>query len=245
MECINDLWIYDKRLNTFCKRMYMSIINPEYCIKKYGFSNPWFRKNEIIRPVLAAFCYYSVIILSIYLVLSVFISPVSAGQTMNSSLLVGNITDTSISFDVFYKTNVRATGATFDGVEIIGYDTQHNSSYIAKELEPNTTHTFCIYKDLINCETATTTNEGNSVSWITEFIWKFILMIMAIICLICAVKFASVIAFISFIFSYIGIIQTLNTVVKVHNIEFSTFIIGTIYVILMVASILVTFRKSD
>lgn len=226
-DCINEKWKSDKKLDTFFKRCLITFIYPDYCVNKYGFGCPWFRKNEILRPVLEAFCYYMLILLCISLI----VVPVSAGQTLNSSLLVGNITDTTIEFNVFYKTDVRATGATFDGIEIIGFDTQHNITYVAKELQPDSTHEFCIYKDLINCEIAKTTNIGNSESKMMDFIYKYWLVFVSILFMLVGLRIP-LIGIVAFIFALIGFLSALLIG------EFWTMII---YVVVFITSMYISY----
>lgn len=196
------------------------------------------RHYELLKTFLLFVCVGFIIGFSI----SSLIGTCSAAQTLNSSVNVTDITDTSITFEVKYKTTVRASGATFDGVEIVGFDLLHNVNYTAKDLQPDTQHTFCIYKDLINCETATTTSTKESIDYIYDFIWEFIFIIVIIICLFVAVHHP-IVGFAAFVFSCLGLMQKLNDYILIDKLEFSTFIMGTVYFIFAIASLFIAFNK--
>jgi hypothetical protein len=123
-----------------------------------------------------------------------FVSVAYGAQTMNSSVNVTQITKNSLTFSVEYKGDIRATGATFDGVEIEGFDLLHNLNYTVSNLEPNTTHQFCIYKDLYNCEIATTSSDN--IVYNLEY---YIVLLIALIAIFIGVKASRFIGFISLI----------------------------------------------
>lgn len=159
-------------------------------------------------PIFRAFCLYLLVLFSIAFIISFFISPVSAGQTMNSSVNLSGITDTTLSFEVFYKTDIRPTGATLDGIEIEGFDLFHNVTYVAKDLQPNTTHTFCIYKDLINCETGTT--KQSTTNYIIDTFGKWLMLIIVVILIFIGINvpFFDIIAFVFAIFPFLQALTT-------------------------------------
>lgn len=138
---------------------------------------------------------YIVILMSILFLILFFVcvTPVDAAQTLNSSVNLTQITKNSLTFQVVYKNSVRATGATFDGVEIAGFDLLHSLNYTVSELEPNTTHEFCIYKDLYNCEKGTTQKDDLNIN--LNF---YIALLIGIICVICATLINRMIGFIGF-----------------------------------------------
>lgn len=204
-DSINPSWLYDTKINTFLKRVIISFIEPDYCKNKYGFDYPWWKKNSITKPILSAFIWYIMVIAILFFIASL-ISPVSAAQTMNSSVSLGNITDSSISFIVSYKNTVRATGATFDGLQIETFDTQHNLTYVASELEPNSTHTFCIYKDLINCETGSTTDTKTSGENIIDFFWKWLMLFVVVALMFIGIKIP-LFEIIAFVFALLSWLQ--------------------------------------
>ena len=204
-DSINPAWQYDTKINTFLKRIIIGIIEPNYCKNKYGFDFPWWKKNNILDSVSLAMYYFFYALLILF-VISSLIPSVNAAQTLNSSVTVNGTTDTTITFKVYYKTDVRAIGATFDGVSIEGFDLLHNTTYVAKELEPNSTHTFCIYKDLINCETATTTDTKTSGENIIDFFWKWLMLFVIVALMFIGTKIP-LFDIIAFVFALISWLQ--------------------------------------
>jgi hypothetical protein len=144
------------------------------------------------------------IIFLLFLCLSILflVNPVKGAQTLNSSVVFTSATEHSITWNITYKTDVRTTGATFDGVEIEGYDLNHNIFYTAKELEANTTHTFCIYKDLINCDTAKTLPLKEE--WFVNIIYTYGLFILGCVIVLVGTQIPFV-SFVSMPLAVIGI----------------------------------------
>lgn len=174
------------------------------------------------------------IAISFFLLFLCFLIGITQGaQTLNSSITLGKVTDTTLTFIVEYKNTVRASGATLDGVNIENFDTLHNVNYTATGLEPNTTHQFCIYKDLVNCETATTYK--SSEKSILEYIAAFVILFACLVCLITAVYGVPFMSYIAFVLSLLGIIQSLN----------NSFIMGSIYAILAISAIYVSMSKGE
>jgi hypothetical protein len=147
--------------------------------------------------------------------------------------MLGEVTDTTLTFIVEYKNTVRASGATLDGVNIENFDTLHNVNYTATGLEPNTTHQFCIYKDLINCETGTTYNSAEKS--IMEYIAIFVVLLSCLVCLIAGVYGVPFASYIAFLMAMLGIIQSIN----------NSFVMGSIYGILAVSAIYVSMSKGE
>lgn len=135
-----------------------------------------------------------IILLITLLSFCLFVSIAYGAQTLNSSVNVTQITKNSLTFSVEYKTGVRAAGATFDGVEIEGFDLLHNLNYTVSDLEPNTTHQFCIYKDLYNCEIATTSPDN--IVYNLEY---YIVLLIALISIFIGVNASRFVGFISLI----------------------------------------------
>jgi len=156
----------------------------------------------------------------------------SAITTLNSSLEIYEITDKSITWNYTYLTSNRPLGATLDGIIIEGWKTDYVFNYTAKGLEPNTEHEFCIFGDATsNCLSAITLQ--NAEFKIFDFIYQYFLLLVAVIFLILATK-ESYMGFIAFIFGCLGIIQSLN----------NSFIAGTLYMIVIVASIFISYGNS-
>jgi hypothetical protein len=154
------------------------------CVKMYEQN----RYSRIYRNIIG------IILLITLLSFCLFVSVAYGAQTMNSSVNVTQITKNSLTFSVEYKGDIRATGATFDGVEIEGFDLLHNLNYTVSNLEPNTTHQFCIYKDLYNCEIATTSSDN--IVYNLEY---YIVLLIALIAIFIGVKASRFIGFISLI----------------------------------------------
>jgi len=208
MDCINENWKYDKYLNTYFKRFLIQFTNPDYCVNKYGFDYPWWKKNEILKPCFVAFTYYLLTILSIIFIFSM-VSNVSAAQTINSSINITEITDNSITWNVKYLSANRPIGATIDGVEIEGFNTLYNINYTGKNFEKNTSHTFCVYGSAtINCETGKTTNLGTPEEQFWIFIIKYLLIFVTIIFIFIGIRIP-LCAIIAFAF---GLINWLNAI---------------------------------
>lgn len=184
-----------------------------------------YEKDKRIKGILQIIC----ILIGCLLLLSIFIHPVSAGATSNSTVYVNNITSTSISWDIGYLGSVRATGAMLDGVEIEGINLQYNITYLASGLEPNSTHEFCIYKDLINCDTEKTLPAPLDLY---SFIFAYIWWIIAVILLVFAVQTkSSMLGFISAISCLIGMIT---------GIQDHSFIVFMLYVVTFICAYVIT-----
>lgn len=146
-----------------------------------------------------------VILIAIFFLIVMFavVVPVEAAQTYNSSVNLTGATHTTLTFSVIYKGVVRATAATFDGVIIEGFDVLHDTNYTASNLEPNTTHQFCIYKDLYNCAIGTTIPEHTEGADFFNNINFYAILILCILCIIAAAVFSRIIGFVALIFALI------------------------------------------
>jgi hypothetical protein len=112
-------------------------------------------------------------ILFVFMLLALLSIPASAKITLNSTLNITNVTDTSITWRYSYLTVNRPIGATLDGVIIDGWKTDYVYNYTASELAANTTHEFCIFDEATsNCEEGTTLiNPENLNSIFFKYIW--------------------------------------------------------------------------
>ena len=159
---------------------------------------------------------------------------VSAGQTPNSTINWTDSTKTTITWSVFYSGVIRPSGATLDGVEIEGFDLQHATNYTATNLEPDSTHEFCIYKDLVNCAIGKT--EKDLVDYSLQYIAGYLLFIIAIICIFIGFYTRSPpIALLGAGFSIIGII----------DVVFINFWSGFVFMCVFCAGILVAYGSND
>jgi len=135
------------------------------------------------------------------------IVPVDAAKTVNSSINLIDIKDTSLTWSIEYLTNNKPIGATLDNVEIEGFNTKFNSIYTATKLESNTTHTLCVYGDTtINCENGTTSLTLSSKDKLLNFTYDYLFLIVALILMVIGfiVPVSSVIGF---IFAVLGLIS--------------------------------------
>jgi small-conductance mechanosensitive channel len=160
-------------------------------------------KYKLFRNDIIKIFYFLCLFIIIIGVLNFLIPSVNAAQTLNSSVNLTSVTDTTITWDIYYKTDIRATGATLDGVEITGFNVKYNTTYTAKELEPNTSHVFCIWKDLINCESGTTTNIGDSQSQFWDFVIKWLVLFVVIFFIFIGIRIP-IVAIIAFIFALLA-----------------------------------------
>lgn len=143
----------------------------------------------------------------IFLALILIISPAYAGRTVNSSIYVINATDSTITWNVSYLSANRPLGATFDAVEIEGFQKEFNTTYTASGLEPLTNHTFCVYgAATINCEEGNTTTSRNPIDRSGEIFYLYIWAILAIL-LICAAYYFKIyeLGMVAFVLAFIGL----------------------------------------
>ena len=149
-----------------------------------------------------------IIIFSLLLFCISFLSIVDAAQTSNSSVNWSDSSKTTITWTVKYYTTIRPAGATLDGIAITNFDLNHGVNYTAYDLEPDTQHEFCIYKDLINCEKGRTNKD--LVDYSLQYIAGYLLFIIAVICIFFGFYMRSPpIALLGCGFSIIGIIDTI------------------------------------
>lgn len=198
-----------------------------------------FEEGNIFVSCLRAFTQYIFYLALIFIIGAIFIPVnVSASSppsiTVNSTLTIIGITDNSMTISIVYNSLNRPLGATFGGVEIIGFNKQFNSTYTGKELEPNTSHTFCVYGDAtINCiSDYTSIEETTSLDSIFNFILVWLIVIAALGCLVIGF-YEPIVAYGAFIFSCMGIVQNIN----------ENFYLMLVYVIVLVASIFVAFKE--
>ena len=173
-----------------------------------------------------------VLLLLIFCLSFLAVYPAHAAQTANSSVVLTGASSNSLTFEVIYKNTVRPTGATFDGVEIEGFDLQHNLNYTASNLEANTSHYFCIYKDLYNCEKGTTLPSNDQKVY--DFFWQYFFFIIAIICITIGLR-VPFIALAGCGFSIIGIVSVISV----------SFWAGFIFMVVFCAGIFVAFKPGE
>lgn len=179
-------------------------------------------KHAIITGLLIAIIFIAIIM---------FISPVEAKITLNSSINVTNTTTSSITWSYTYLTSNRPLGATLDGVEIEGWKTDLIYNYTATELAPNTQHEFCIFGDATsNCEIGKTLPTVFDTS--NNILAAYVFFIIAIVCIIIG-AYIPFIAFGGSLFAVLGIID-------MQNVSFWG---GFLFMIIFCASVFVGFAK--
>lgn len=176
-------------------------------------SNPFFKPlyNQYSKNIYTNYiapCLYLLTWIMIFIgILAIIISPVEAAQTVNSSINLTDIKDTSLTWSIEYLTDNRPIGATLDNVEIDGFNTQFNSNYTATKLEPNTTHTFCVYGSAtINCLEGTTSLTLSSKEKLLNFIYDYLFLIVALILMVIGIV-VPISSLIGFIFAVLGLIS--------------------------------------
>lgn len=118
-----------------------------------------------------------IFLISIILMAGLICPLANAKVTVNSSLAVCEISDTSITWNYSYLTDNRPLGATLDGVIIEGWKTDLIYNYTASNLVPGTTHEFCIFDDAtVNCEVGATSDTMDLSEEIQP--WWYLLLIM-------------------------------------------------------------------
>ena len=175
---------------------------------------------------------FVIIALSIIFLIAfcIVVSPVDAATTVNSSLNITQITDTSITWNYKYLTANRPLGATLDGVVIEGWKADYVYNYTAEGLTPNTTHEFCIFGDASsNCERGTTTDEVNTSE---EHVWSYlqwiILILISLVCIVVGYKFTKPVALIAVVIACYGIMYHLHNSMEL-GIVFGLLLIGGIW----------------
>ena len=161
-----------------------------------------------------------------------FIPSVDAKVTFNSSLNVTEISDTTITWNFAYLTSNRPIGASLDGQMIEGFPTDFVYNFTANNLEPNTSHEFCLIGDATsNCETGKTTITETREDKINDFILEYILIVFIILLIIVGfrIPFGSIIAFV------LSFIALLDTLVK------GDFWLDVLFTVLCLSSMLVTY----
>ncbi len=123
------------------------------------------------------------IVLAVIAIICLAICPAAtAKQTVNSSLTVTDITDTTISWFYTYLSDNRPLGATLDGVEIEGWKTDLVYNYTATGLKPETYHEFCIFGDATaNCESATTLKSTEIPAQLEPWIITLVIMVCCVV----------------------------------------------------------------
>lgn len=190
-------------------------------------------RNREIRNII--FIIVGVCLLALC-VIFIIINPVSAALTLNSSVNVTGVTDTTITWQVKYLGSVRPYGAKLDGVTIPDFETNFPTNYTAVELAANTTHEFCVYRDIANCEKGTTTDTKNSSEKLADFFWLYIYLIISAACTIAAcIAKIPYLALGGLIVGIIGYSMTANI----------SFELGFLYAIAMIGSVMVIFDIMD
>jgi hypothetical protein len=173
----------------------------------------------------------------IFLAIFFLIMPAEGKVNPNSTMVISYTTPNSITWNYNYTVNLIS--ASLDGVSIINFD-KYSYNFTANDLSENSQHTFCIYSVTeVNCETGKTSYSGETN--LQELAWQFIFIILAIIFIIVGL-YVPYIGYGGFIFSALGIMQTINNI-AIDKITFSSFIMATIYVILICASIITSFKE--
>lgn len=143
-----------------------------------------------------------------------------------------NIEETGNDFIQWNWSETPISNISIDGVYVCDLD--YNAHQLTlSDLGDNQLHTIIVYKnDTVNgTSSARTTTSGNYD--VGAFIKTYLFFIVACIFLILAVAYEGYFAFVSFIFGGLGIIQSLN----------NSFWLGTLYMIVIVASIFVSYTK--
>lgn len=167
--------------------------------------------------------------LIVLIILFLLIIPVTAKQTLNSSLNITDIKDTSITWSYVYLTDNRPIGATFDGIDIEGFKTDLVYNYTANNLQPNTFHEFCLYGEITsNCEGTFTTLTLSNAEKIDLFIYTYIWLIFSIILIVIGLRIP--------LSCIIGVITSLFGLYNV--LPLGNFMIDMIYVCLTCAACL-------
>lgn len=168
----------------------------------------------------------TIIFLSIIWIGILFIPSVYA-ESVNISLLYKN--ENSITWQ--YSNNNSIITASIDGVIIEKLD---NSSpyYTLNDVSPNSFHVFCVN---LQCNGEITNSIiKSSGDKILDNILIYFFIILAVLFIIAAF-FEPILGFVAFIFGIITLSTSIN-----YSFEF-----GIIAVIILIASILVSFRKKD
>jgi len=168
--------------------------------------------------------------LLLFISLLLIVYPVQAAPDDIFNMTVFNKGDNYIQWS--YYDDDAITSASYDGVTIINFDAK-SLNFTASDLTPNSYHTFCAYSfDDYKCVITNTTYTQSSGDKILESIWVLITFFLGTICIIVGFK-EPIFAFGGFIFGCVGIVTSLN----------NSFIMGTLFMILIVASIFVAFRR--
>lgn len=160
--------------------------------------------------------------------------PVSAKETINSTLHVIEITDTTIEWNYTYKTAARPIGATLDGVIIEGFKTDYVFNYTASGLKSNTTHEFCLFGEATsNCVEGTTLPESEEgINGVFNFLYLYLCAIIAVIFIFIALSYKqSEIALVAGLLSFIGL-----------GIVGDNIIGQIIYGLILISAVYVTFK---
>ena len=156
--------------------------------------------------------------------------PVQAAPDDIFNMTVFNKGDNYIQWS--YYDDDAITSASYDGITIINFDVR-SLNYTASDLTPNSYHTFCAYSfDDFKCLMTNTTMAKTSTDNILDSLSLYFIFLLGAICLVIGFK-EPIFAFGGFVFGSIGILTSLN----------NSFIMGTLFMILIVASIFVAFRS--
>lgn len=176
------------------------------------------------------------VLLAVCFCILICLTPVNARSVnLNYSIEMSNTSDTNIVWDVGYLTsNYRPVGATFDGVEIEGFNTRYNISYSANELSPDTYHSLCLYDNsTILCDIGNTTRSKEPVNQIADVIYLYLFAILAVFFIVVSIWFkVKESSMVAFVFCVIGIAY--------FNLEGAPLVI---HGLIAIASIYSTFRE--
>lgn len=176
--------------------------------------------------------YYTVIgIVLLLMATALFFYPVNAAPDNIFNMSVFSKNDNSITWN--YSDDDAITKLSYDGISLTNFDAQA-VIYTASDLTANSYHTLCAYSvDDFKCSTTNTTMTKNNSDVIIDYFAIYILFFMGCICIITGVIAEPLIGFGGFIFAIIGITTSIN----------NSFIMGSLFCIMLIASIFVVFNK--
>lgn len=153
----------------------------------------------------------------------------------NSTIVVSNTTESSITWLIMYNSTNRPYNATLDGVEIIGFNARHDIAYTASELSEKTTHTFCLDDGVkLNCDSGTTTSKQDIVS---TFLSSYLFAMIGILCVGISAYFKiQEFSMVGFLISFVGYLLLGSSPTSLESL---------IYMFIMIASIGYTFMERE
>lgn len=151
--------------------------------------------------------------------------------------------------DSFIKWTWDSNVYIIDNLSVDGYTVQYfdkySGTFILSDCKPLETHILRISNDTNSGISISNTTEehATSVSNTLDLFWSFIFLILGGICVIVGLKVPYA-AFGGFVFGCMGVITDLNNIV-IDKINLSNFTMGSLYLILIVASITVAYKGNE